>query len=184
MLPGRSAAIGCELNAKSARIWLRLFPLVGSISVVCYLWLTFARRVDSQLDYAQERARQYWSALVEVGVSQDSATKLVLRDTRDRLVGRGAKAQRAPFLVRLDAELVWQSRMLNPLLPIGADQPRTAAEALFVSVRRASFDRVLREGRSILKRRVFWSSALWSAACLLIGLSSAAPLMRHCRRTR
>lgn len=169
----RPQPTGARLRRSAAATSVLVFAL--------YLWSTAERRVDEQMHYAHERARQYWSALVEVGVSQDSATTLILRETQDRFAGQSAATIRLPFIVSQDAELTWQSRMLNPLQPTGANLPRTTAESLHVSARRARFEKLFREGREVVERRVLTSSLLWIAAFSLIVIGSSVWLETYVR---
>ncbi len=163
------------LRPTSAGIRLRVSVAAAVVATFsACLFSTLDRRVTERVDDRHEIGRQRWMALVESGVSQDSATVVTLRDMHDRLAGQPVSVRNLPLSLATDGELVWQARMLNPLQPNGGNLPRSDVETRLLDERRASVREVIRQGRSAVEQRMLrWSlfftalSAFAALACVV-----------------
>ncbi|MCA0375853.1 MAG: hypothetical protein LCH84_09310 [Gemmatimonadetes bacterium] len=168
--------------------WQEMLPfLLALIGVGLLAWhhASFETRVERQVQRARAHAADYWTGMVQAGVSPDSATPVALRQLRERLAGTAARTS-YPFVARTEIDSLWQAVYLNPFLPRAVHTPRTDAELSAVRASEVDVRLALAAGAPLVRAREVQRLRRLDA---LVGLGVACLVMwsawqRRARRRR
>lgn len=139
--------------------------------------------VEADLKRIHGDASAQWTALVENGISPDSATEFALTDIRARFTGRSRPQASMPFLTNVDLESAWKARMLSPFHKSELTLPRGEGEATFLMETRIDLRNALAAGRPTLRiAHESESSRRVSAALALLAIVAAIVARRVSKR--
>jgi hypothetical protein len=139
----------------SRREWSAMASAVLAVGWAGWTFAALAHTVDDDRQRLARDAANRWTALVQGGLTPDSATQEVLADVRARVAGE-PRPPTTPlgFTATPSVEAFWQASNLNPLRVYTEALPRSTAEW-----------RTQREGRTDLR----------------VALAAAAPVLRRRR---
>jgi hypothetical protein len=138
--------------------WGALSSAVLAVGCAGWTFAALAHTVDDDRQRLARDAENRWTALVQGGLTPDSATQTVLADVRARAAGEPRPpTKQLGFTATPSVEAFWQASNLNPLRVYTEALPRSTPEW-----------RTQREGRTDLR----------------LALAAAAPVLRRRREGR
>lgn len=146
---------------------------------------TLSSRVEQDLKETHASSSAQWTALVETGMSPDSATDFVLSDIRARFAGRSRPQMNTSFVADVDLEAAWKARMLSPFHETELTMPRGDNEAQFLLDTRIDVRNALAAGRPTLRAAREQQSIrrLWVALAFAVVIVGGV-MVRVTRRRR